>query len=157
MNRSSITTTLTEIRGAAGRVAAALVAAVILVATAIPAKAIPPVMPVGGQWDIVQSNGFRVTVNLDLDGPNITGDGQNITGTARTSGLTSNNVTGTVNNHHIHLDIPWTPGDSVGSYDGELTPNRFSLPGAYLNGSTQDKTHLESTATWYSENLALSF
>lgn len=56
-------------------------------------------LPVDGQWEIVQSNGFRVFLNLHQDGGNITG-------TARTSSASSNNVTGTVDDHSIHLRIP---------------------------------------------------
>jgi hypothetical protein len=135
-------------RKGALRIAAALAACSLGIATAGTATADPNVMPVGGMWTIIQDgNGYTITVNLQLDGGNITG-------TASTQGLYAANVTGTVDDNHIHLVMPWN-ANSVGIYDGYKTPNKYSLPGSYLDGHTCDQKTPTACSHWYSENLVL--
>lgn len=105
------------------------------------------ILPVGGSWNMHQSNGFKVNLNL-------TQHGTSVTGTANTKGMSSNNVSGTVDNHSIDLEIPWSSGP-IGIYHGENTQNKFALPGGYFTGSTYDKTRPTSRATWSSDGVNL--
>jgi hypothetical protein len=103
-------------------------------------------MRVDGQWEIVQSNGFRVVVNVKQDGDALTVQATHSGGRVFSKDPTSGFVRGT----HIEMTITWSD-DSKGQYNGDLTPNKFALPGFHLAGETHDLNHPGSTATWSSE------
>jgi hypothetical protein len=103
-------------------------------------------MRVDGQWDIVQSNGFRVTVNIGQTGDNLQVQASH----SGNSVFSQEPTTGFVNGTHIELTITWSDG-SKGQYTGDLTPNKFALPGFFLAGETHDLNHPGSSATWSSE------
>lgn len=103
-------------------------------------------MRVDGQWDIVQSNGFRVTVNIGQNGDTLTVQASHSGGQVHSIEPT----TGSVSNTHIDLTITWSDG-SKGQYTGDLTPNKFALPGFRLVGETHDLNHPGSHASWESE------
>lgn len=105
------------------------------------------ILQVGGTWSMHQTNGYTVNLNL-------TQHETSVTGTANTRGMSSNNVSGKVDDHSIDLEIPWTSG-SVGIYHGENTQNKFALPGGYFTGHTEDRTHPGSKAEWSSNGLNL--
>jgi hypothetical protein len=103
-------------------------------------------MRVDGQWEIVQSNGFRVVVNISQNGDVLTVQATHSGGRVFSKDPTSGFVRGT----HIEMTITWSDG-SKGQYNGDLTPNKFALPGFQLAGETHDLNHPGSRATWSSE------
>jgi hypothetical protein len=103
-------------------------------------------MRVDGTWDIVQSNGFRVAVNIGQNGDALTVQATHSGGRVHSVDPTSGFVRGT----HIDMTITWSDG-SKGQYTGDLTPNKFALPGFRLAGETHDLNHPGSHATWSSE------
>jgi kynurenine formamidase len=109
-------------------------------------------MRVDGKWDMVQTNGYRVSVEIRQEGDNLkyiyaTHSG----GRYHSIYPTSGSVSGT----HIEMTIHWNNG-SVGKYTGDLTPNKFGLPGYYLVGKTHDQNNEWSKADWYSEGKDFS-
>jgi hypothetical protein len=60
-------------------------------------------------------------------------------------------LTGTVTDQHIHLEITWTPGDSIGIYDGDATPTIDGDGRIYFVGRTCDKSRQEVCAGWYAD------
>jgi hypothetical protein len=103
-------------------------------------------MRVGGQWQIVQSNGFRVTVNIAQNGNDLRIQASHSGGRVFSKDPTSGFLRGT----HIEMTITWSDG-SKGQYIGDLSPNKFALPGFYLTGETRDLNHPGSHASWSSE------
>ena len=86
-------------------------------------------MRVDGKWDIVQSNGFRVAVDIGQPSDELT-----VFATHSGGGVHSiDPTTGLVRGTHIELTITWSDG-SKGQYNGDLTPNKFALPGFFLAG-----------------------
>lgn len=135
------------------RITPNLLAAVTVAATsvlvAVPANAGPNVIQVGGPtWGINQHNGYYLNVTLSQAGQNLTGSAQARHGQFSDVVLTSGNVTGTVTDRHIHLEIPWTPGDSVGIYDGDARPTTDGDGRVYFVGNTCDRTHPTACAGW---------
>jgi hypothetical protein len=106
-----------------------------------------PFLQVAGQWQIVQTNSFRVTVIVDQDEDRLSAFASHSNGT-----VTSTEATGFVQGGHFDLTIVWNNG-TKGHYTADLTPfigQDLSVPG-FLKGSTQDLNHTDSTANWFSE------
>ena len=103
-------------------------------------------MRVDGQWDIVQSNGFRVVVNIAQNGETLAVQASHSGGRVYSQYPTS----GLVRGNHIEMTIAWSDG-AKGQYNGDLRPNSFALPGFHLAGETHDLNHPGSSATWSSE------
>jgi len=102
------------------------------------------VLQVGGQWDIVQDNGFRVTVNL-------TQSGSTVGGSAHTSTNDSVGLRGSVTATDLDMHIDWK-GGARGHYTGTLSHGPFTPPPiGFLKGSTVDDNDRTSHATWQSE------
>lgn len=128
--------------------AVAVAAAATSVLVAVPANAGPNVIQVGGTWPIDQHNGFYLNLTLSQSGPNLTGSATASHGQFGDVVLSSKNVTGTVSDRHIHFQIPWTPGDSVGEYDGDARPTTDGDGRIYFVGNTCDQTHPTACAGW---------
>jgi hypothetical protein len=143
----SIPTRVAAIRTATVRVAVAVVVAGIGASLGAAPATADQYLRVGGSWDIIQSNGYRVNVNLTQDGPNVSGSARTLD-----NKLSSGGVTGTVDGSSIHLLIPWTP-NSEGKYDGSWTANTVGDGSGYLKGTTCDQHHLEVCASWSSEGI----
>ena len=108
-----------------------------------------PFLQVGGSWDMVQSNGFRVAVTITQT------DDQLSASATHSGGQVESLVgsTGTVTGPHFDLTINWNNG-TRGHYTADLTHGPFTPPpSGFLRGSTQDLDHPTSTATWESEGL----
>jgi hypothetical protein len=103
-------------------------------------------MRVDGRWDIVQSNGFRVPVNITQNGDVLSVQASHSGGSVFSKDPTDGFVSGT----HMELTITWSNG-TKGKYTGDLTPNKFALPGFRLVGETHDMNNTASKATWESE------
>ena len=109
-------------------------------------------MDVSGQWDIVQSNGFRVPINVSQTNDQLSGSASHSNGT-----VLSENITGFVQGPTIDMTITWNNG-TKGHYTGTFTRGHFdSPPNGFLKGDSQDLNHLESTATWFSEGRVFQF
>lgn len=106
---------------------------------------------VGGNWDIVQNNGFRVLLNL-------TQDKDKVGGSARTSDGTheSTRLEGLVVDSELHLSILWKNG-SDGRYIGSFKGAGFPANQAVLVGFTGDLAHPESSTKWNSEGVIFKF
>ncbi len=102
------------------------------------------VLGVGGQWEIVQDNGFRVTVNL-------TQNGSAVSGSAHTSTNDSVSLTGNVTATTLDMTIAWK-GGAKGQYHGDFAHGPFTPPPiGFLRGTTKDLSDPTSTANWESE------
>jgi len=108
-------------------------------------------MRVDGKWDMVQDNGYRVSLDISQQGDNLNIYATHSGGRYHSIHPTSGFVRGT----HIEMTIHWNNG-SVGKYTGDLTPNKFGLPGYYFDGKSQDQVNTWSTANWFSEGKSFS-
>jgi hypothetical protein len=149
-NTRSIAPSAPTIRRTPARLAVAVAAAAISVFVAAPAKA-DPVIQAGGSWPIVQGNGFYLKLNLSQNGSDLTGSATASHGQYADPVLTSGKVKGTVTASHIHLEIPWTPGDSVGIYDGDSRPTIDGDGRIYFVGNTCDQAHPTACASWHAD------
>lgn len=104
-----------------------------------------PFLRVNGKWDIVQSNGFRVTVTIDQTNDQLSAAAVSSTGVSSTS------ATGSVNGPDFSLLIHWE-GGAIGLYTATWSHGWFTEPPlGYLQGTTVDQTHPTSRATWVSD------
>jgi hypothetical protein len=105
-----------------------------------------PHLQVGGAWDIVQSNGFRVAINVMQDGDQLGADATHSAGR-----VVSTEARGFVRGRHFEITITWNNG-TRGEYKGDLTHGHFTPPPiGFLKGTTRDLNNPLSTATWQSE------
>lgn len=105
-----------------------------------------PFLQVGGMWDIVQGNGFRVTINITQNQ-----DQLSAFAFVHGSNVHSVKATGFVQGPDFDMTIEWE-GGAKGHYTGRLTHGPFTLPPiGFLRGKTVDLTHPGSEATWESE------
>ena len=105
-----------------------------------------PFLQVGGQWDIVQSNGFRVPIDVRQNNDQLSAFASHSNGSVQSS-----EATGVVRGPTFEMTITWNNG-SKGFYTATLTTGFFDTPGhGYLKGNTQDLNNPASTASWYSE------
>ena len=106
---------------------------------------------VGGNWDIVQNNGFRVFVTLTQDQDKVGGSAKTSDGSHESSRLE-----GFVKDSELHLSILWKNGRDgryIGSFKGEGFPPNQGV----LVGFTGDLAHPESSTKWVSENVIFKF
>jgi hypothetical protein len=110
---------------------------------------------VSGSWEIVQSNGFRVAVNINQPvetplGPNgplrLLTDGL-LTGTAdeitpRGTDVSHQSLTGELIGDSFEIVVDWNNG-TKGQYSGTFDP------AGNLSGVTFDVNHPGSQATWH--------
>jgi hypothetical protein len=90
---------------------------------------------VRGPWNIVQSNGPTVRINLSQD----EGSGA-LSGTARSDDV-SGNASGRIQGRAFELTINWSNGQ-LGQYTGVIGN------GDRIKGTTADATNPSSVATW---------
>ncbi|MGC0417393.1 hypothetical protein [Embleya sp. AB8] len=82
----------------------------------------------GGTWQLVQSNGFTVTVHLRQS------RGGNLIGSASYSGGVGRVLSGAVKDNTIAFTIRW-PNGILGRYTGSLTANRQLTGVTYVVGN----------------------
>ena len=110
------------------------------------------ILQVDGQWEMAQSNGFRVTVNIIQNGTVLDA-------TAHHSGgrVQATEATGFVSGHDFNLTITWDNG-SRGQYTALFKQGIGAQGGrGYLDGDTVDLNHPGSHATWQSEGREFFF
>jgi hypothetical protein len=109
-----------------------------------------PLLQVGGSWDIVQDNGFRVALNVTQ-----TGDRLDAFATHSAGRVVSTEATGSVTSSHFDMTITWNDG-SKGHYTGDWKRGVFdSGSNGYLDGTSVDVNHPGSHADWFSENIVV--
>jgi hypothetical protein len=107
-----------------------------------------PVIQVGGQWDIRQDNGFRVSVNINQEGDQLDAFCTHSGGSVR-----SREATGFVRGEDFALTITWDNG-TKGEYTGSLQPGFFTGANqGILKGRTKDLNNPGSQAKWESERV----
>jgi hypothetical protein len=105
-----------------------------------------PFLQVGGQWDIVQSNGFRVSINITQVDDKLSAFASHSNGSVQ-----SNEATGFVQGPHFEMTITWNNG-TRGLYTAELSHGPFTPPPqGFLKGRTKDLNNPGSEASWESE------
>ena len=109
-------------------------------------------MDVSGRWDIVQSNGFRVPINVTQNGDQITATASHSNGQ-----VMSREATGVVRGPEFDMIITWANG-TRGHYTATFKRGHFdSPPNGFLDGVTKDLTNPGSQATWFSEGRVFQF
>jgi hypothetical protein len=105
-----------------------------------------PFLQVGGQWDIVQDNGFRVAINVHQTNDQLSASASHSAGSVQ-----SIEATGFVAGPHFDMTITWNNG-TKGHYTGEFTHGPFTPPPiGFLKGDSVDLNNPTSTAKWESE------
>lgn len=105
-----------------------------------------PFLQVAGDWDIVQSNGFRVNIRINQDQDRLSAFASHSNGSVQ-----SIEAKGFVRGPNFEMTITWNNG-TKGLYTGTLTHGPFTPPPiGFLRGETKDLNHLGSHATWESE------
>lgn len=103
---------------------------------------------VDGIWELVQSNGFRVRVDIaqprDLGGGLADGGLHGAAKELNSSGaeLAEANLSGALNGNSFEFIVAW-PNGSEGQYTGNFDA------GGNLSGVTFDVAHPTSQATWF--------
>lgn len=109
-------------------------------------------LQVGGSWDMVQSNGFRVAIRVDQDGETLNAHASHSAGRVE-----STSATGRVQGTHFEMTIAWNNG-TRGFYSADFSHGPFTPPPiGFLRGETHDLDHPESHATWESEGQNFQF
>lgn len=100
---------------------------------------------VGGNWQILQSNGFATNVALRQNGANVIGNANYRTRatSGRMGASESGEVDGTIKGNAINLSIYWGI-DKVGVYFGSVGPT------GRIEGTTYDKRYPTRRAAWHS-------
>jgi hypothetical protein len=105
-----------------------------------------PFLQVGGAWDIVQTNSFRVSINIIQDQDRLSAFASHTNGSVQ-----SLEAQGFVHGPNFEMTITWNNG-TRGLYTGILTHGPFTSPPlGFLAGSTQDLNNPGSHADWHSE------
>ena len=91
---------------------------------------------VSGRWDIKQSNGYTVHLNLTQHGTRINGSGKTLT-----AGL--HGLHGNIQGNDFFVQITWGP-DAIGIYRGKVGPE------GRIDGTTYDEKSPGSKANWFS-------
>jgi hypothetical protein len=104
-----------------------------------------PILQVGGKWDIVQRNGFRVTVDVRQTENRLTA------AAVSDRGVHSESAEGFVQGPNFELIIKWQ-GGARGRYTGVFSHGPFTPPPiGFLRGETVDMDNPQSRAGWQSE------
>jgi hypothetical protein len=105
-----------------------------------------PFLQVAGDWDIVQSNGFRVSIRINQDHDRLSAFASHSNGSVQ-----SIEAIGFVQGPNFEMTITWDNG-AKGLYTGTFTHGPFTPPPiGFLRGETKDLNHPTSHATWESE------
>jgi hypothetical protein len=105
-----------------------------------------PFLQVGGEWDIVQNNGFRVRINIVQDQDRLSAFASHSNGSVQ-----SIEAIGFVRGPNFEMTITWDNG-TKGLYTGKLTFGHFTSPPlGFLKGHTKDLNNPGSQADWESE------
>ena len=105
-----------------------------------------PFLQVGGQWDIVQDNGFRVAITINQVEDELSAFASHSGGSVQSTG-----ATGFVRGPNFVLTINWNNG-TRGLYTAELSHGPFTPPpSGFLRGVSIDLNHPDSKAGWESE------
>lgn len=105
-----------------------------------------PFLQVGGVWDIVQNNGFRVRIDVTQNRDRLTAHASHSGGR-----VVSASAEGFVRGPLFEITINWMDG-TKGRYTGELKHGPFTPPPqGYLKGHTWDLNNPGSCADWESE------
>jgi hypothetical protein len=111
-------------------------------------KTMGPFLQVGGQWDIRQSNGFRVSINITQVGDQLSAFASHSNGSVQ-----STEAKGFVRGPDFDMTITWD-NRTKGHYTGKLTHGPFTPPPkGFLKGHTVDLANPGSQADWESEGL----
>jgi hypothetical protein len=111
-----------------------------------------PFMDVSGSWAIVQSNGFRVAINVFQTNDQLTATASHSAGT-----VLSEDATGFVRGPEFDITITWNNG-TKGQYTGTFTRGVFdSPPNGFLKGHAKDLNNPGSEADWFSEERVFQF
>ena len=105
-----------------------------------------PFLQVGGEWDIVQRNGFRVRINITQDQDRLSAFASHSNGS-----VLSTEATGFVRGPNFEMTITWN-NRTKGLYTATLTHGPFTPPPqGFLKGHTKDLNHPGSESDWESE------
>jgi hypothetical protein len=105
-----------------------------------------PFLQVGGRWEMVQRNGFRVLVDIDQYQDRLKAFASHSSGSVQ-----SLEATGFVRGPNFEIVITWNNG-TKGKYTGVLSHGPFTPPPiGFLKGDTVDLDHPVSRSTWESE------
>ena len=105
-----------------------------------------PFLQVGGAWDIVQDNGYRVRINIIQDQDRLSAFASHSNGSGQ-----STEATGFVRGPDFEMTITWDNG-TKGLYAGKFSHGPFTPPPlGYLKGRTKDLNNPGSEAGWESE------
>ena len=115
--------------------------------TAQSAYAAGPFLQVGGRWEIVQSNGYSVLINITQMQDRLTAFASHSGGS-----VWSNEATGFVQGPNFEITISWSNG-TKGRYTGTLSYGWFTSPlsGGFLRGQSVDLNNPSSVASWESQ------
>jgi hypothetical protein len=107
-----------------------------------------PFLQVGGEWDIVQHNGFRVRMNVHQEQDRLNAFASHSNGSVQ-----STEATGFVRGPDFEITITWNNG-TRGLYTGRLSHGPFTPPSqGFLKGSTKDLNNPGSVAGWETERI----
>jgi hypothetical protein len=105
-----------------------------------------PFLQVAGEWQIVQTNGFRVAINITQDQDRLSAFASHSGGSVQ-----SIEATGSVRGPDFEMTITWNNG-TKGRYTATLTHGAFTAPPlGFLKGHTEDLNHPGSKADWESD------
>ncbi|MGH6846145.1 MAG: hypothetical protein ACREC0_01530 [Methylocella sp.] len=103
-------------------------------------------LQVGGEWDIVQNNGFSVRINVTQDRDRLSAFASHSNGSVQ-----STDAKGFVRGPDFEMTITWDNG-TKGLYTGKLTHGPFTPPHlGFLRGHTKDLNNPGSDADWESD------
>ena len=105
-----------------------------------------PFLQVGGEWDIVQTNGARVRINIVQDQDRLSAFASHHNGSVQ-----SIEAIGFVQGPNFEMTITWDNG-TKGFYTGKLTHGPYTPPPlGYLKGHTKDLNNPGTEADWESD------
>lgn len=106
-----------------------------------------PFLRVGGKWDIVQTNGFRVHIDITQNNDELSAFASHSNGSVQ-----STEAKGSVAGPDFKMTITWNNG-TKGEYTGTLKHGPFTpAPGpGFLKGHTKDLNNPGSEADWESD------
>jgi hypothetical protein len=105
-----------------------------------------PYMDVSGSWEMVQKNGYRVSLNVRQNRGRITAYASHSNGRVK-----SEEAKGSVSGPNFELTITWDNG-TKGKYTGKLSHGPFTAPPlGYLKGRTVDLNNPGSSSSWESQ------
>jgi hypothetical protein len=108
-----------------------------------------PFLQVGGRWEIVQDNGFRVLIDVRQDQDRLSAFASHSNGSVQ-----STDARGFVRGPEFEMTITWNNG-TKGLYTGTFSHGPFTAPPlGFLKGHTRDLNNPGSQTTWQSDGRA---